>query len=232
MFEPLKGEKPTAATGQQAKMTREKQNRLLRQVVAKQFVTAREINGWQQSEAAAMMGYKNSTQLSLIEQGKRLPPPHVMLQASTVYSVSMDFLYGQSDDPDRDTKSADRAALMRHMEDILKANAEAVSKAMILQLSQGGSPRLVLQGLHSASTEFLTSVRRFQALNSKFDNMRGGSPVLAAASKLEAAMKDSAAVMARIHGLQEHLIKTAEVKAGVTHPLLDLINAANAKVAQ
>ena len=221
MFEALTGKKPKIP--QSAKpVTRALSNGVLRQVVGKRFVIAREINGWQQSEAAALMGYKNSTQLSLIEQGKRLPPPTVMLEASRVFSVSMDFLYGVSDEPERDAQTAEQAAMIRHMEDVLRANAEAVGTALMVHVRRGGSSMLALQGLHAAAIEQISALRRLQELSGKkFDGMRGGATVLAALVKLECEAAGAGAILQRTSGLREHLIKTAEAKAGIDRPLFD-----------
>jgi DNA-binding XRE family transcriptional regulator len=85
-------------------------NLLLRLAMAKRMIAARELNGYSQTEAALLIGWKTPTQLSLIEQGKRIPPHYVLLLISRAYGVSTDFLYALDDEAERDSRTAGKKA--------------------------------------------------------------------------------------------------------------------------
>jgi len=68
-------------------------------IVGQRMIMARELNGLSQKKAAALLGYKNSSKLAKIENASdTCSVPFLKIhEASRVYKVSMDFLYGDSD---------------------------------------------------------------------------------------------------------------------------------------
>jgi transcriptional regulator with XRE-family HTH domain len=161
-------------------------NSVLRLAMGKRFVESREINGLGQTEAAIKFGYKNSTQLSLIEQGKRMPPIEVISRASTVYGVSTDYLFSLSDEPERDPKHAEKRAAMRQVSDMLESNAEAIVEAMMDSIASGAPTVMTTKGLVDQSVKMVEAFNRFREINvKKFDELRGGSPVVAAIRDME-----------------------------------------------
>jgi transcriptional regulator with XRE-family HTH domain len=152
-------------------------NASLRRAVGARFVAAREINGFLQSEAAALLGWANSTQLNLIEMGKRLPPHDVMLRAATVYAVSLDFLYAATEEPDGDRHEAEKRAMLRSIREVFDRATCAVADAIDQQ--QASQPGLMafLQLLDRAD-DAVNAFQRFVQLNSDacaFEDMRGGA---------------------------------------------------------
>lgn len=194
----------------------------LRKVVAERFVQARELNGMSQTDASQRMGYRKSTQLSLWENGNRLPPIDRMIVAALVYGVSLDYLFGLSDDPDRDQNFTERKALARCMEDQLRCHADRIAEALIAYSKTGGLNLLTIRSLVSRAGEAAASMRRFAEMNAKkFDDMRGGATVLHACVSLEALVREAGSMVTRAEGLAEQAILTGERRANRSHPLFE-----------
>lgn len=194
----------------------------LRKVVAERFVQARELNGLSQTEASHLMGYRKSTQLSLWEHGNRLPPIDRMIVASLVYGVSLDFLFGLIDDPDRDQQLSMRKSLARSLEATLKTHVEAIAETMLVFSKTGGINTLTIKALVARASEAAASMRRFAELNTKkFDDMRGSATVLHACVSLEALVREASAMLQRADGIGEQAIQNAQRRISANHPLFD-----------
>jgi len=194
----------------------------IRKVVGQRFIEARDMNGFSQSEAADKIGFKNSTQLSLWEQGKRLPPIDMMIIASMVYGVALDFLYGLSAEAERDPRVAAQHALMRQVQDLLTANAQAVAGALLSQASAGGPSMIVVQSLCERAEQSARAVRRFRELNpKKFDTMPGSNTVLVAAATLEECMREAMALLNRQKNIKSRSAREQERLHKLSYPLFD-----------
>lgn len=203
---------PSSATSKQV-------NAAIRKVVAERFVSARELNGYSQIEASTRMGYKNSAQLCQWEKAQRMPPIDRMLVASIVYAVSLDYLYGLSDEPERDPRLAEQQAMVRNMEDLLHKNAEMVAQQLSAHVRTGGVNMKTVKTLTARASEAAQAVRNFYSLNQKkFDNLRGGASLLHHCAELEALVRETASMVARHDGLKEDAMQRA-AKGGM--PLFD-----------
>lgn len=148
---------------------------------------ARESIGMQQSDAARRLGYANSSKLAKIEGGTdtNSVPHWMILRAARLYEVSIDYIYGESDDwelsaralQERDMAKwmmeAWEAGRQRDMETLkrLKIRLDAISESAAL--------------MFSASQDVNDAFNRFVELNSEtFDDMRGGSRLLSAIGRL------------------------------------------------
>lgn len=194
----------------------------LRKVVAERFVQARALNELSQTDAAIRMGYKKSTQLSLWEKGHRLPPIDRMIIVALVYGVSLDYLYGLSDDAERDQQFAARETMTRLMQDQLRGHAERIAESLVAFSKTGGINILTIKALVARASEAATSMRRFASLNAKkFDNMAGSATVMHACVSLEALVREASSMVSRAEGMAEQAIVTAERRAGKFHPLFE-----------
>jgi transcriptional regulator with XRE-family HTH domain len=213
------------------KPTRAESNANLRKVVGERFVDARRLNGWDQTEAAERFGYTNSTQLSLIEQGKRLPPHEVMIKASEVYGVSLDFLYGLSDEPERDPKAAERQAAMRHVHSIIEGTGAQIISRLMLYLAQGVPSVRTSEAMLDALQVLVDEVHRTRELNPKLfdEKMKNGSKLVRAAVTAAEACSQARDMLARHERVTEFKMSRAEQRAGVTHPLLDAMTPGEAR---
>ena len=102
---------------------------LLGMVVAKRLIAARLLNGYSQNEAASLSGYSNGSQLSLWEAGRRPPPLVPLVQFADAMNVSLDYLLGRSDDPERDVRLVRQNACIRAVRATLVGAVERVVDA-------------------------------------------------------------------------------------------------------
>lgn len=97
---------------------------------------ARELNKLDQREAAAALGYKNSSQLSKIESGMARIPKDFIRKAAITYGVSADYLLGLSDEPERDPRTAEHMAVMRAVRVLIVEHTNALSAELLRQASE------------------------------------------------------------------------------------------------
>jgi transcriptional regulator with XRE-family HTH domain len=88
----------------------------LEALIRNRLINARRLNGIDQIEAAKLLGYQNSSQLSKIESGHAKVPKGIVRRAATVYGVSTDYLLGLSSEPERDPKTAEHMAIVRTLD--------------------------------------------------------------------------------------------------------------------
>jgi transcriptional regulator with XRE-family HTH domain len=187
------------------------ENARLRKVVAERLIEARAICGLDQGGAAQRMGYINSTQICLWEQAKRLPPHNVLLRCADVYGVSLDYLLGRCDSPERDELLAGRNAVLRTAADIIGGCAEQLTEQLQRQLLRGTRSTAVARSLADRAANTTRALVRFRELNeSCFDDLRGGASVLHAIRELEAATATARATFnaqpARALGERRHRV--------------------------
>ncbi|MEY3760180.1 MAG: hypothetical protein RIR39_1671 [Pseudomonadota bacterium] len=162
---------------------------------------AREVAGYDQVMAAKLMGYSGSSGLSQIESGKytgRIPswvPP----KAADVYMVSIDYLYGKSEDWERDpVVSQQRDVNSFLMEHWAKAKAAEINAIRILNNK--------ITTLELAASNAITNARRnneilikFRELNPSFDDMKMGARLVRAADESLADANKVIAELRRYH---------------------------------
>lgn len=179
-------------------------NLLLRRAMARRMIAARELNGFAQTEAALLIGWKNATQLSLIEQGKRMPPHHILLLISRAYGVSTDFLYTLDDEPERDGRTAAKKAQVRQIAEMLQRNAEAVTKALFEAHRFDPAPELRASRVITKVTSLCEAVGRFHAINPEFfESCRGSAMLLRTAN-------DASVAIEKVNTLLEQADRRAE----------------------
>ena len=88
-------------------------------IVAKRMIEARQLSGLDQQDAGNLLGYQNGSFLSKIENGYTVAKLSFLQRASLVYGVSLDFLAGLSDYPERDPTTCEQLAIMRSLRDQL-----------------------------------------------------------------------------------------------------------------
>lgn len=82
-------------------------------LTAIRFGAARKLAGYDHKQAAGALGYQDSSALLRIEAGTVGAPVHVIQRAAILYGVSMDYLTGLSDHPERDEAVIEQLAIMR-----------------------------------------------------------------------------------------------------------------------
>lgn len=207
------------------KTSRADSNAALRKIVGDRMVESRKINGWDQTEAAEKFGYKNSTQLSLIEQGKRLPPHEVLIKASEIYGVSVDFLLGLSDEPERDPKAAERQAAMRHVHALVSGTSETLVGLLLQYLAHGVPSVKTAETLLNRAQDLADAVNRARAMNQKLfdEKIKGGSTMLKLATQTTEACAAARDMLTRHERVLEFKMRTEEGRAGITRPLFEVL---------
>ncbi|MEX3941600.1 helix-turn-helix domain-containing protein [Paraburkholderia sp. BR10937] len=183
------------------------------------LIVARVMSGMTAVDAAERFGYKNSTQLSLIESGKRpTPRDHQFLrQASQVYAVSCDFLLGLSPHMEYDARVAHQHALMRGTESILGGIAAQFATVMI-QFTEQTKP---VQEDFGRVTDAARTVEQALDMARKhgLDEIRGSSALVAAAEQLAKAVEPLRQKVKRHRAIESYL---DELRAG-RMPRLDYL---------
>lgn len=160
---------------------------------------ARELCNLSQSAAAKRLGYSNSSKLSKVEGATdtNSVPLWLILRAAKVYEVSVDFLFGITDDwetgarmsIERETSAwlfdAWEKARHRDMAALKKLHdkIEAMSEAVALMLA--------------ATNDVGAALARFTELNRDFDDMPGGARLLNAVGRAVEAARVAKAKMER-----------------------------------
>ena len=181
---------------------------IVAKTIAARFVTARELNGFSQTDASAKLGYKKSGQLSQIESGKKQPPMALLVRAAEVYRVSTDYLLGVSDEPDRDPKLAVRLHVLKAWESILGDAAQKLCDSAITATKNMGDNWQVAQAYLDEGERLLSAFRAFQRLNAEaFDDMRGGAALISAAERFEHALGESRFQITRTHRVMGLTVK-------------------------
>jgi len=145
-------------------------------VMRERLVVARNLNSLDQKEAAAKLGFKNSSQLSKVESGAAPLPKSLLRKASLAYGVSSDWLLGLSNEPERDPQIAGQMAVMRAVHAGIVEHTQNVTAVMLRlandQLPLEGQLRTLIDATRRATQSFEKVCR----LNSTFqDDIRGGA---------------------------------------------------------
>ena len=189
------------------------ENRLLRKAVGKQFISAREMAGLAQSEAASKIGWGTSAQLCLIEHGERMPPLAVLVRASIAFGCSADYLLGLSKEPERDAFAASRAGAFRRMQGLLEANARVVVEALLDATRGDVTTELRSIRFVPEINALLDGVDTFCAANAKeFDDMRAGAQLVRRAKDAREALDKIVNLMGRLDRRAEFTIARARAE--------------------
>lgn len=164
----------------------------LRTMIGRRLKLAREMNGLTQVEAAARMGYANSTQVSLLEGATRLPTLVMLLHAAAVYAVPVDYLLGLSDEPERDPRMAARISALAATRSIVDEAVSSITDRIERNLASSGLHQSVIEQVSQAVTELVAAFDTLRRLSGdEFDDLRGGP-------RLERAIKMCQELMPRI----------------------------------
>lgn len=185
-------------------------NRRLRKIVSRRLVEARELAGFGQSEAAVLLGYRNSTQLSLVEQGRRLPPLDLLLRAATAYSVTLDYLMGVVEDPERDPRETVRRTALIQVRGLLEASTVAIVEGVLIAAEVEAGGHAASAPLLRAADDVIAAVQRVRELNADaFDDLRAGALLVRAVRQLE----EEAATARRWRGRHMQAMAAAHERA-------------------
>lgn len=172
------------------------------------IVAAREMNGLSQSDLAQALGFANSTQLSLWEQGRRVPPLHFISLLSAALSVSTDWIFGLDEAPERDSAMAARNATVRRMAALLERNAQAITDVLLETHRFDPVPMLRSSRACTLVLELCSGVEQYRARNpDTFDGTPCSALLLRTAHDAREAITKVAAAMDRAEFCIEHAMR-------------------------
>ncbi len=152
------------------------------QTIGARMREARELCNMSQSAAAKRLGYSNPSKLSKVEGATdtNSVPLWLIVRASKLYDVSVDFLFGLTDDFEVGLQRGVQTWLVveleksriRDMAELEKLHRRVTAISALLPVIADESERTA------------EAIRRFAEINPGFDDMRGGAPLAAAAENL------------------------------------------------
>ncbi len=178
--------------------TRHEQAALLKTIGAR-MRKAREMCGMSQVTAAKRLGLPTSSRLSKIEGAAdaRSVPDWVKDRAADLYQVSLDYLYGRTDDWEVGSRMTQEreigAYLLETWEVMRRRDMEALAalhdhmEALRSNISLG----------QQESDRLMDGIRRFTELNPNFENMRGSAMIVGPAERVTEACRHGVRMIAR-----------------------------------
>lgn len=133
---------------------------------------ARELVNMTQEVAAERLGYANSSKLSKIENASDTDnvPNYIIERAATLYDVSVDYLYGRTDDWDPETPRDSFA--MQYVADMLEKLAK---RDLVLMAQYENKVRKVIDSvlaLSELTREAEEALNRFCVMHPEIEDMR------------------------------------------------------------
>ena len=173
--------------------------RLAAAVIGPRLRTARELSGFTQVELSEKLGYRNTSQLNLWESGQRVITTHALVQSSTVLGVSLDYLCGLCSEPERDPGAARRRAYLGAVRAQIERLSEEIVGSFEVADRLCGPDAENFRVLVRAADTLAEAIQTLQRLNGgRFDDLRGGSPVVAACHAAQEAVLVGKAAL-RVH---------------------------------
>lgn len=165
------------------------------QTIGARMAEARELCNMSQSAAAQRMGYSNSSKLSKVEGATdtNSVPLWLIVRASRLYDVSLDYLFGESDDWETGLKRGVQGWLLDEWQ---KARVRDLA-AMERLHRRVSAVTALLPSVASEAERTAEAIRRFAEINPGFDDMRGGARLAAAAENLTRHARAASAVIQR-----------------------------------
>jgi transcriptional regulator with XRE-family HTH domain len=144
------------------------------------MIQAREMCGFSQQKAAELLGYQNSSKLAKIEGATdtNSVPLWLIPKAAEIYGVSIDYLFGVSDDWDRDPIKSQERQIGQWLEDHWKRAQEAQDHAFKALHAKQAELSATIERTLRRSKENLECVERVRQNNRAFDDLRGGAKLL------------------------------------------------------
>ncbi len=160
---------------------------------------ARELCNLSQTVAAKRLGYANPSKLSKVEKASdtQSVPLWLLMRAAKVYEVSLDYLFGLSDDWETGPRMTQEREVSSWLFDTWeKARARDVETLRRLNNKITAVEEAVSQ-MVSASEEVVPAMTRFIEFNPQFEDMRAGSRLMFSIERIADAAGNARAKMQR-----------------------------------
>lgn len=179
--------------------------------VGERLRLAREMNGWEVSEAARLLGFENAGSLSRFELAKHVSaiPLYVIPRAAQVYGVTTDYLHGLTDDLTLAPALRLRRDVAVWLADEIERGRQRDIDAMLLLQEQIEAVLVGTREVVLSVEELCSSIGYLRDRNVvSFENLPGSNAVL---YRAERALNLSTSTAARLSRF-----KAALRKSGVT----------------
>ena len=147
--------------------------RSLAQTIGKRLRIARSCAGMQANIAAQRLGYTNATQISLAENGERIPPLHILVEYAKLYVVPLDFLCGLIDDPIADGMETNQGVIANAVSEAIREQFQclvrSVSEQASVTIAGYNQDRRDLQVTCNIAQQAKAALERVRELNPEFD---------------------------------------------------------------
>lgn len=181
-------------------------------MVGERLRLAREMNGWEVSEAARLLGFENPGSLSKFELAKHVSaiPLYVIPRAAQVYGVTTDYLHGLTDDLSLAPALRLRRDVAVWLADEIERGRQRDIDAMLRMQEQIEAVLVGTRDVVLSVEELCGALGYFRGRNVvKFENMPGSNTLLV---KAEKALSLSTATAARLSRFKA-VIRTGGVKS-------------------
>jgi len=167
-------------------LTAKKQQDHLVCVIGKRLRQGREMCNLSLTNAAKRLGYANPSKLSKVERAydTHSVPLWLIERAAKLYDVSIDFLFGCSDDFETSSRmyiERETAQWMFQAWETARKRDMQIVHGLINRIENIGQATVQL---HASGGQLQTAMQRFIELNPEFENMRGGARMLAAVNTI------------------------------------------------
>ena len=189
-----------AATHRRTKTPSRVEQNLLAQSVGERMREAREMAGFSQIRAAALLGYANSSKLAKIETAAQLTIPLWLLKkAAALYECSVDYLLGNAQSMDAREHphevARDAILLMREEWERMRWRDMVVTQSLARRLA---ACEALISLIDQQADEARAALSRLAELNPQYEDMPGGSRVEASVDRLHASARMARARLLRL----------------------------------
>ena len=162
---------------------------------------ARELCNMSQSAAARRLGYSNPSKLSKVEGATdtNSVPLWLIVRAASVYEVSIDYLFGCSDDWEAGSRMTQERDVSGWMFDIFSGEVKKWMKEVRTINDRIECQTKAVVSLLSAIEDVDAAMKRFVEINPSFDDMRGGATLAARIDGAIISAKSASVSMRRFH---------------------------------
>jgi len=184
----------------------------LARTISKRLRAARIAAKLSMSTVAERLGYQGLTQVSLAENGERMPPMPYLIQYAKLYVVPLDFLCGLIDDPIADATDTNQGvianAISEAMQEQFTRLVRSVSEQASVTIAGYNQDRRDLQLACLAGQQALAALARVRELSPEFDEDWRGT------AKLVRRLEELAEIAAKVTERLERERCMREVVAG------------------
>ena len=183
-------DKPSSTKHQQAALVR---------TIGQRLREARELCNLSLSAAAKRLGYANPSKLSKVERATdtNSVPLWLILRAARAYEVSIDFLFGATDDWEVGARMTQEREVSGWLADAIQRDQRKMMAALVVLHDRMEQVRQGVTACASTADEADAALTRFVELNPGFVDMPGGNRLVTSVKRAKDAGDHSRARLSR-----------------------------------